>query len=52
MRSRNSTDAVIPSRAGYPTATLTSVDRHKALSNYHLMTDTPENVDYTTVSRR
>ncbi|MGI8505482.1 MAG: M28 family peptidase [Solirubrobacteraceae bacterium] len=49
LRARPSTDAVIPSRAGYPTATLTSVDRYKALSNYHKMTDTPENVDYTTV---
>ena len=49
MRSRNSTDAVIPSRAGYPTATITSMDRYKALSNYHQMTDTPENVDYRTV---
>jgi Zn-dependent M28 family amino/carboxypeptidase len=49
MRSRNSTDAVVPSRAGYPTATITSVDRYKALSNYHKMSDTPENVNYTTV---
>jgi Zn-dependent M28 family amino/carboxypeptidase len=49
MRSRNSTDAVIPSRAGFPTATITSMDRYKALSNYHQMSDTPENVDYTTV---
>lgn len=49
MRARNSTDAVIPSRAGYPTATLASIDRYKALSNYHLMSDTPENVDYRTV---
>jgi Iap family predicted aminopeptidase len=49
MRSRNSTDAVIPSRAGYPTATIASMDRYKALSNYHKMSDTPENVDYTTV---
>jgi Zn-dependent M28 family amino/carboxypeptidase len=49
MRSRNSTDAVIPSRAGYPTATIASMDRYKALSNYHRMTDTPENIDYTTV---
>jgi Zn-dependent M28 family amino/carboxypeptidase len=51
MRSRNSTDAVIPSRAGYPTATITSMDRYKALSNYHKMSDTPENVDYRTVSQ-
>jgi hypothetical protein len=49
MRARNSTDAVLPSRAGYPTATLASMDRNKALSNYHLMSDTPENVDYRTV---
>ncbi len=49
MRSRNSTDAVIPSRAGIPTALLTSMDRYKALSNYHQMSDTPENVDYDTV---
>jgi Zn-dependent M28 family amino/carboxypeptidase len=49
MRSRNSTDAVIPSRAGYPTATLCSMNRYKQLSNYHLMSDTPENVDYRTV---
>lgn len=50
LRARNSTDAVIPSRAGYPTATFTSVDRHKALSNYHTMEDTPENLDYRTVA--
>ncbi|MDQ6807284.1 MAG: M28 family peptidase, partial [Actinomycetota bacterium] len=49
MRARISTDAVIPSRASYPTATLASMDRYKALSNYHQMTDTPENLDYTTV---
>ena len=49
MRSRNSTDAVIPMRAGYRTATLTSMDRYKALSNYHKMSDVPENVDYRTV---
>ncbi|HEY2319867.1 MAG TPA: M28 family peptidase [Solirubrobacteraceae bacterium] len=51
MRARNSTDAVIPSRAGYPTATLASMNRYKALSNYHLMSDTPDNVDYRTVSQ-
>ncbi len=51
LRARNSTDAVLPSRAGYPTATLTSIDRYKALSNYHLMSDTPENLDYRTVAQ-
>lgn len=51
MRARASTDAVIPSRAGFPTATLCSVDGVKAIPNYHLMTDTPENLDYGTVER-
>jgi hypothetical protein len=50
MRARSSTDSVIPSRARFPTATLTSVDRDKLLSNYHLMSDTPENVRYETVA--
>jgi hypothetical protein len=44
LRARNSTDAVIPSRAGYPTATIASMNRYKALSNYHMMSDTPENI--------
>jgi hypothetical protein len=51
MRARTSTDGVIPSRAGYATATLASMDRYKALSNYHQMTDTPENVNYRTVAQ-
>ncbi len=51
MRGRNSTDAVVPSHAGYPTATLVSFNRHKALSNYHQMSDTPENLDYGTVAQ-
>lgn len=50
MRWRNSTDAVIPNRAGYPTATVASMNRFKAMSNYHLMSDTPENLDYGTVA--
>ncbi|MDQ6914578.1 MAG: M28 family peptidase, partial [Actinomycetota bacterium] len=50
MRARSSTDSVVPSRARFPTATLTSVDRDKLLSNYHLMSDTPENVRYETVA--
>jgi Zn-dependent M28 family amino/carboxypeptidase len=49
MRARQSTDGVIPSRAGYPTTTITSMNRYKALSNYHQMSDVPENVDYMTV---
>jgi hypothetical protein len=51
MRSRASTDAVVPSRAGYPTATLASMDRYKSLSNYHRLTDIPENLDYETIQQ-
>ncbi len=50
MRARSSTDGVIPSRAGYPTATLASINRYKALANYHLPSDVPENLDYRTVA--
>ncbi|EUA93809.1 conserved membrane domain protein [Mycobacterium ulcerans str. Harvey] len=35
---------------GYPTACFSSIDRHKALSNYHQMSDTPDNVNYETVA--
>jgi hypothetical protein len=51
MRARSSTDAVVPSRAGYPTATLVSLDRNKAISNYHLHSDVPENLTYTTMQQ-
>jgi Iap family predicted aminopeptidase len=51
LRSRSSTDAVLPSRAGYGTATLASIDEHKCLSNYHLMSDTPENLSYDTIGQ-
>lgn len=50
LRSRNSTDGVVPSRYGYPTATLVSLDRRKLIPNYHLHTDVPENVDYECVA--
>jgi hypothetical protein len=49
LRARASTDAIIPSRAGYPTAALTSLTQWRALANYHLPSDTPENLDYGTV---
>ncbi|WP_320669403.1 M28 family peptidase [Patulibacter defluvii] len=51
MRSRSSTDAVIPSRARYPTATLVSFDRAKAMPHYHQMSDTPDKLDYATIER-
>jgi Peptidase family M28 len=51
FRARASTDSVIPSRAGYPTATLVSLTDWHSLANYHLPTDTPDNLDYATVAR-
>ena len=50
LRARASTDSIIPSRAGYPTAALTSLTPWRALANYHLPSDTPENLDYGTVA--
>jgi hypothetical protein len=50
LRARTTTDSLITHRAGYPTATLVSVNDYKALSHYHLMSDTPENLDYRTVA--
>ena len=35
---------------GVPTATLIAINRYKALSNYHRMTDTPENICWPTVA--
>jgi hypothetical protein len=49
LRSRTSTDGVIPMRAGYPTALLGSVEPWKAPSNYHWPTDTPDRLDYETL---
>jgi hypothetical protein len=48
-RARASTDSVIPSRAGYPTATLVSMTDWFAPANYHLPTDVPARLDYDTV---
>ncbi|MGB6426381.1 MAG: M28 family peptidase [Solirubrobacterales bacterium] len=50
MRARTSTDSVVPSRMGIPTACLVSINRYKGLSNYHQMSDTPEKVSYPTVA--
>lgn len=51
IHARNSTDAVVPSHFRYPTASLVSFDWAKALSNYHMATDTPENINYKTVAQ-
>jgi hypothetical protein len=50
FRARASTDSVIPSRAGYPTATFFSLTDWRTLANYHLPSDVPENLDYGTVA--
>ena len=50
LRTRNSSDGLIPLIAGFRTATFCSVDQYKAPTNYHWPTDTAENVDYGTVS--
>lgn len=50
FHARSSTDSVIPSRAGYPTATLVSITDWRAPANYHLPSDVPENLDYETVA--
>jgi hypothetical protein len=50
LRFRNATDALIPLKAGYPTAMFGSINEFKAPSNYHWYTDTADNVDYSTVA--
>jgi hypothetical protein len=50
IRVRASTDAIIPTRYGYPTASFISFMPWRMPSNYHLMSDVPENVDYGTVA--
>ncbi|MFL5844930.1 MAG: M28 family metallopeptidase [Solirubrobacteraceae bacterium] len=52
VRARASSDSIIPSRAGYPTAMLGSWEPGtKIVSNYHLPTDVPENLSYETIER-
>jgi hypothetical protein len=50
FRARASTDSVIPSRAGYPTATFVSITDWRSPANYHLPSDVPENLDYGTIA--
>ena len=51
MRARTSTDGVVPLRAGYPTATLVSINEFKSIDNYHWPTDVPDNVNLRTVEQ-
>jgi Peptidase family M28 len=50
LRSRNSTDGVVPNRHGYRSASLVSIDDQKLLPHYHLPSDTPDHVDYASVA--
>lgn len=50
FRARASTDSIIPSRAGYATATLLSITDWRSPANYHLPSDVPANLDYRTVA--
>jgi hypothetical protein len=50
FRARASTDSVIPSRAGYATATLVSITDWLSPANYHLPSDVPANLDYSSVA--
>jgi hypothetical protein len=50
LRLRNATDGIFPLAGGYQCASLASCNRFKNPSNYHWKTDTPENVDYSTLS--
>jgi hypothetical protein len=50
LRSGLATDALIPLKAGYPTATLAAIDELKMPSNYHSQRDVPANVDFATVA--
>ena len=49
ITARASTDGIIPSRAGHPTATLVSLMPWRLPGNYHLMSDLPENIEYSAV---
>jgi Peptidase family M28 len=50
FKARASTDSVITSRARLPSAMLGSLNEWQAMSNYHLMSDVPSNLDYSTIA--
>ncbi len=49
LRSRFSTDGIVSTHRGIPTVSLVSLAAWRAPANYHLMTDTPDRIDYGTV---
>jgi Peptidase family M28 len=50
LRARASTDSVITARAGHPTATVGSLTDWRAIANYHLPSDLPENLELATIA--
>ena len=51
FRARASTDSVITSRAGYPSTCLGSLNEWQQMSNYHQLSDVPENLEYGTIAK-
>lgn len=51
LRTIAATDALIAMRRGYDAVTLASIDATKFPSNYHWPSDTPENLDWSTMQR-
>jgi hypothetical protein len=49
LRTTAATDAIIALRAGYPVATLASVDETKLPMNYHWPNDTADNLHWSTI---
>jgi hypothetical protein len=50
LRLRNATDGIFPLAAGYQCVSIASCNQWKNPSNYHWRTDTPDRVDYGTVT--
>ena len=48
---RLGTDALVPTRHGFPALTVDSVNEGGSVSNYHWPTDTPDNIDVSSVQR-
>jgi Peptidase family M28 len=51
QRTRSATDALIPLRGGFSAMSLVSIEWYKLPSNYHLSSDTAENVNHDSVAR-
>jgi acetylornithine deacetylase/succinyl-diaminopimelate desuccinylase-like protein len=49
LRTVAATDALVALRAGYPACTLGGVDETKFPSNYHWPSDTPDNLDWSSI---